>query len=464
MSFWERLDSFGGALALVLGATPEQQVNVSYGQLASAADRFASVLPAAGGKRLGAILCTNSVAAITAYLGALRAGDAVMLLNEQTDPELLAHIMTRYAPDWIYQPGGAPQYAGFMARSQESGWVLLQGEGGEARVPLHPELAVLLSTSGTTGSPKMVRLSYANISSNAEAIVDYLGIDAATRAVSTLPFNYSFGMSVINSQLAAGASLLLTGDSLMSREFWDAFALHRVSLLPGVPYTWQMLQRLNPRKLPLDSLHTLIQAGGRLAPRLVEFFRELAAEKGWRFFVMYGQTEAAPRISYLPPEQLAAKAGSIGIAIPGGRLSLSEAGELIYEGPNVMMGYAENRSDLASGDELGGRLATGDLARCDEDGFYFIEGRLKRFLKIHGNRVNLDDIEQRLEAALLHPVAVLGEDDKLQIFLSAGADEQAARALLSGTYHLHPTTFALKPIEAIPHTSSGKKDYASLKA
>ena len=284
------------------------------------------------------------------------------------------------------------------------------------------------------------------------------------KAITSLPFNYSYGMSVANSYFCAGASLVLTDTSIVNREFWDTFACHRVNSLAGVPYTFQMIHRLNPRKLPLDSLQTLTQAGGALNLRLMDYFRELSDEMGWRFFVMYGQTEASPRISYVPPTNLAAKRGSIGIPIPGGKLSVSAEGELIYEGPNVMMGYSESREELSKGDELHGRLATGDLASQDEDGYFFLHGRLKRFVKVFGNRISLDDIEQKLETELGKPVAAIGEDDKINIFLDGKDFFDKARSVLTGLFHLHATTFSIHALEALPFTSSGKKDYAKLRS
>jgi long-chain acyl-CoA synthetase len=465
MSFWALSDADPRAAALIGGddgAAPAGPV--SYGELAARADAFAEGLGKSGRKRLGAILCRNSLATVVAYLGALRAGDAVMLLNEQTAPDLLQSIVDAYRPDWIVRPGVEAVPDGYRVIDAGLGaaWQGLVLQGASAQTAPHPALAVLLSTSGTTGSPKFVRLSHKNLDANARAIVDYLGMNAGDRAITTLPFNYSYGMSVVNSHLQAGASIVLSDTSMLTREFWDAFAQHGVTSLAGVPYTYQMLHRLDPKKLGLASLRTLTQAGGRLPDRLVAYFSELSAEQGWRFFVMYGQTEAGPRISYVPPAMLPAKLGSIGVAVPGGKLSIGGDGELVYQGDNVMMGYALGRADLGKGDELGGTLHTGDLARVDGDGYFYLEGRMRRFVKVHGNRVSLDDIEHRLEERLQQPVAVVGEDDKLQVFLSAGADADVARALIQQSYRLHHTTFKLHQVDSIPMQTTGKKNYAGL--
>lgn len=466
MSFW--LLDHAQAPALLLGHNEASSGIVPYAELAQMADGILSALEPSAKKRLGVIRCRNAVAPIAAYLGALRSGDAVMLVGEQLATPLWEATLEAYQPDWVFEPQDdytAAVLRDHQARPAPAGWRMWQrGPVAPSLPDIHPELAVLLSTSGTTGSAKMVRLSYRNIDANARAIAEYLRIEPDERAITTLPFNYSYGMSVVNSHLQAGAQLVLSEASLLSREFWDAFSHHAVTSLAGVPYTFQMLHRLDPRKLNLASLRTLTQAGGSLGPRWLTYFRELAQERGWRFVVMYGQTEASPRISYVPPEQLAAKAGSIGVAVPGGKLSLSDDGELVYEGPNVMMGYAQSRADLGLGDELQGRLHTGDLARIDEDGFVFLLGRIKRFVKIHGNRVSLDDIEQALEQSLGTAVAVTGDDERIRVHVTMPGSLEEARAIMATTYRLHASTFSLQSVESLPMSSSGKKDYGSLSA
>jgi long-chain acyl-CoA synthetase len=466
MSFWQ-LDH-AQSPAMLYGHDDTSAGGISYAELADMADGILSALSPLPHKRLGVIRCRNAVAPIAAYLGALRAGDAVMLVSEQLATPLWMATLEAYQPDWVFEPDGAdtvPDPGSHHACPAPDGWRMWQRKAPSPQASgIHPELAVLLSTSGTTGSAKMVRLSYRNIDANARAIAEYLGIDQEDRAITTLPFNYSYGLSVINSHLQAGAQLVLTESSLLSREFWDTFARHAVTSLAGVPYTFQMLHRLDPRRLNLGSLRTLTQAGGSLAARWLNYFRDLAHERGWRFVVMYGQTEASPRISYVPPEQLAVKSGSIGVAVPGGKLSLSDDGELIYEGPNVMMGYAMSRADLTRGDEMHGRLHTGDLARMDEDGFVFLLGRIKRFVKIHGNRVSLDDIEQRLEQSLGAPVAVTGDDERIRVYVTVPGSLEGARAILTTTYRLHATTFSVHAVDSIPMGSTGKKDYGSLTA
>ncbi|MFJ5767801.1 AMP-binding protein [Lysinibacillus sp. NPDC093210] len=322
----------------------------------------------------------------------------------------------------------------------------------------------MLSTSGTTGSQKFVRLSYDNLRVNAESIIDYLQINKNERAIMNLPLSYSYGMSIVNSHLLAGASILLTDESVLEKSFWEFVKKHKATSIAGVPFTYQMLQRIGFTKMELPYLKTMTQAGGRLNEKLVKHFAEYAKEQNKRFYIMYGQTEAAPRISYIPYEKVLEKSSTIGIAIPGGKLSIdAETEELIYKGANVMMGYAENLADLANGYELNGVLYTGDTAIVDKDGYFTITGRIKRFIKLFGLRINLDDVEKKLEEELQIPLACTGSDDKLIVAIEQVDCVEQVKEALERLYKLHKTAFKIKVIDEIPRFASGKTDYMKLK-
>jgi long-chain acyl-CoA synthetase len=414
-------------------------------------------------KELGLILCRDSLPAVCAYLEALQRDDAVFLLDAGISDVLIEGVLRAYDPAWIVQPDDRATWKSYRCEQTVAGWSYCR-RTHLSDYAIHPDLAVLLSTSGSTGSPKAVRLSYPNLQANAQSIAEYLELKPSDRAITTLPFSYSYGLSVINSHLLAGASVVLTDAGLTSREFWTQFQTHAVTSFAGVPFTYQMLQRLNPEKLPLDSLDTLTQAGGKLSPALTEYFCGLAERRGWRFFVMYGQTEATARISYVPPPALSAKIGSIGIPIPGGRMSIAADGELVYEGPNVMMGYAEGKHDLGKGDELHGILHTGDLASQDADGYFFLQGRLKRFVKVHGNRVALDALESALEDAIHAPFAVTGIDEKIAIHTLMHVSEDAVRQTIRDLFGFHGSTYSITFMPELPMTASGKKDYGRLQS
>jgi acyl-CoA synthetase (AMP-forming)/AMP-acid ligase II len=215
---------------------------------------------------------------------------------------------------------------------------------GASRGDLNPELSVLLSTSGSTGSPKAVRFTNARLAANALSIAEYLGLDDSEIALAHLPLQYSFGMSVVNSHLAAGAQLLLTTRSMMEAQFW-AMA-ERATSFSGVPFHYEMLERLRFERRQMPVLRTLTQAGGRMPPERVRRFAELAAKRGWRLFVMYGQTEAGPRIAYLPPEDAVEHAGVIGKAIPGMTIELRRAGRRHRRGRRAGRGRAVDHARI----------------------------------------------------------------------------------------------------------------------
>jgi acyl-coenzyme A synthetase/AMP-(fatty) acid ligase len=310
---------------------------------------------------------------------------------------------------------------------------------------------------------------------NASAIAEALQIDANEVAPTSLPMFYSFGMSVVNSHLAAGATVVVVDGGVLAREFWRAVDTYGATSLAGVPYNYEMLHRIrwNPAKHP--SLRTLTQAGGKLRDELILAFHEKISAVGGRFYVMWGCTEAGPRMSTLPASELPARVGSVGPALRGGSFTVlredgSETdaphvvGELVYRGPNVMMGYAESSADLARGDDQGGVLRTGDLGYLDEQGFVWLKGRLKRFGKIFGIRVNLHDIEEM--ARDQGPVAAVSGPDRVVIFVE-GITDEAASALagrLSERLKLHRSGFDVRSIERLPQLSNGKIDYRSLEA
>jgi acyl-CoA synthetase (AMP-forming)/AMP-acid ligase II len=397
------------------------------------------------------------------YLGALEAGRAVALLDPAQDVSVLAELVARFRPAAVLPAVPLDGY------SPEG--VRVAGEGVEP----HPDLAVLLPTSGSTGNPKFVKLSRRALLANADAIADVLGIGPDEVAPTSLPLHYSYGMSVLNSHLVRGATVLLEGSGVVARPFWDAVERYGATSLAGVPYHYEMLRRLrfDPAKYP--SLRTLTQAGGKLRTELVAEFDEKVRAVGGRMFVMYGQTEAAPRMATVPAARLAEKLGSAGPALPGGSFSIrldsgaevtdpDVVGEVVYRGPNVMMGYASAEAELADGDTCGGVLATGDLGYLDADGYLFITGRLKRIGKVFGNRVNLDDLEQLVKH--FGPAAAVPAGDKVVVFLDGGTREscKAAAKALSESLHLHVTGFDVRPADGFPLLPSGKIDYRSLEA
>lgn len=462
MPFWS-LQAQRSAPALIA----ESGATLDYGALAGLADELSAKLP--GGERgrtLGFLLFARNFDAVALYLGALRSGRHVpLLLPPGIDAALLSGLIASYEPDWIAAAGTeAAAPAGYAPLQRTQDLTLWRRSSSASAIEPRAPLGLLLSTSGSTGSQKLVRLSYDALAANARSIVQYLGLTARDRAISTLEPSYSFGMSVLNSHLQAGASIVLTEQTLLSRGFWELAQRSQITSLSGVPSQYMMLRRAGWERRGVGSLRMLTQAGGNLSQPLQREFKAASDRLGLQFFVMYGQTEAGPRISYVPPDRLADKIGSIGIPVPGGSLELdADTSELIYRGPNVMMGYAGSRRDLAQDDELHGVLRTGDVGRRDADGFFYLTGRLKRFIKLSGSRVSLDDLEAMLADAFDTPLACLGSDDRLLVVLGQQAQilDSAIREFLRARCDIYP---GLCRIErgTLPYTASGKLDYPAL--
>ncbi|WP_084145465.1 AMP-binding protein [Amycolatopsis jejuensis] len=389
-------------------------------------------------RRLVQLEARNDLATVIGYLAALRGGHPVLLTAAES---LTAH----YDPDVILRNGD----------------IDVRRRG--TRHTLHPELALLLSTSGSTGSPKLVRLGATGVQANAEAIARYLGIRPGDRAALSLPLHYCYGLSVLASNLAAGAAVVLTERSVVDPGFWTTLREHRATSLHGVPHTFALLDQIGFDEHTAPHLRYVTQAGGRLAPETVRRYARMARRGGWQFFVMYGQTEATARMAYLPPELAETHPGAIGTPIDGGSFTIagpdaSGTGELVYRGPNTMLGYARHPHDLARGRTIDA-LATGDLARRTPAGLYEIVGRKSRFGKPFGHRIDLDEIEHLLSHHGF-TAACTGDDEVLNVFVTADA-EQAHEIVRAKTGLPSPS---IRPhlIDRIPRHPNGKIDYPAL--
>lgn len=418
-------------------------------------------------------LCNNSIGSLAGYVAFLSNHIVPLLLNDGLDEDLLQYLLDTYQPNYLWIPEEKmEQFAGECVM-KKYGYALVTYSN--KKIEMHEDLALLLTTSGSTGSPKLVRQSYANIEANAKSIAQYLELDETERPITMLPMNYTYGLSVINSHLLVGATLLMTNASYAQRSFWDFFKRENATSIVGVPYTYEVLKKLRFFRMELPSLRYMTQAGGKLLPELHKEFAQYAQDNGKRFYVMYGQTEATARMSYLPYEMSLEKYGSMGIAIPGGKFHLIDVdgndinepnvtGELVYEGPNVTLGYAECQEDLAKGDERHGVLVTGDMAQMDEEGYFYIVGRKKRFLKIYGNRVNLDECERMIQAEFEGiECACVGEDDQMRIYVVGTSEKEKIVGFISGKTKLNPKAFQVLEIDEIPKNDSGKKQYKDLK-
>lgn len=430
------------------------------------------------GRHMTMILCHNDVPSLLAYLACMASRVVPLMLSPKTDAGHIRKLVETYRPESIM---GCREELEAIGLSFDEVKECVPGTGfslaltGLSGYPLYGELSLLLTTSGSTGSPKLVRHSYRNLEEQAKNIAAFFALDGTERPMVALPMMYTMGLSMINSHLHAGSAMLLTEESLLSKPFWEFFRRERATSFTGVPYSFELLHRVRMTRMDLPDLDLLTQGGGKLAPELQKEFAGYMQEKNGRYIATYGQTEGSARMAFLPPAYALTKIGSIGKAIPNGKLYLKDAqgklietpgteGEMYYEGPNVTLGYAERGEDLRLGDQRHGVLATGDLAYFDEDGMFYITGRIKRFLKLFGHRVGLDECERILKEELGAECACAGTDQKLTVFMTdAGMKEQAREVLVKKT-ELYPYAIEVKVLQELPRSAAGKVLYSELNA
>ncbi len=468
MHLFDKVKIYGDRLL----AVDDKDRNVTYDQLDSFSGELYSKV---GGKKLIFILCENTIESLLGYLGCLKTGIVPLMLESHIHPSLLNGLIKEYHPSFLYIPKTCIEKAEGSEVIWQFGSYCLCRRNEKLPPALYCELSLLLTTSGSTGSPKLVRQSRGNIDANGKSIACYLEINSNERPITTLPMNYTYGLSIINSHVLMGCTLLLTSYGVLEPVFWDFAREKRASSLSGVPYTYQILKRIGFMDMDLPYLKTITQAGGKLPPCLHKEFALYAKRTNRKFIVMYGQTEATARMGYLPADKSLEKCGSMGIAIPGGRFWLEDEqgneiiepdipGELVYQGKNVTLGYACCKDDLIKQDEWKGVLHTGDIASRDSEGYYYITGRKKRFIKVSGSRVNLDEVERLLKEQYEGiDFACVGTDDNLTIYTDCSSPDEG-EGILEYLYHVTGIgrAAAVRYRNKIPKNESGKTLYKEL--
>lgn len=451
-----------------LAAIDDAGGQLTYGDLVALRDTFAATIPE---RELVFCLCENRVASLAGFLCLYDSKDVCLLLSASIDKDLLSNLYNTYHPSYYWMPESKSIDFAFDSVLTYKGYVLCKT--GNTAPEMHPDLSMLMTTSGTTGSPKLVRHKYGNIEHNAKNVAKVFGWTDKERGIIDLPMQYTMGLNVINSHLYSGSTVLLMEANLMNPKFWSFIKEHEGTNFTGVPFSYEILNRLRFWKMDLPHLTTLAEGGGKLSDQLFSTFAVNAAEKGKRFFATFGTTETSARLAYLPPECSISHIGSIGKAIPEGCLMLvdecgqtiTEAGiegELRYEGPNVTMGYGTCVEDLKNGDEFQGVYETGDIAKKDADGFYYIVGRKKRFLKLYGLRVSLDQSERIISEHFGIECACTGDDSKMKIFITQDNLRDEVKKLISDKTGLISSSFEVYYIESIPRFESGKINYRQL--
>ena len=462
---FEQIANFGDSVALV----DERKTEVTYSELYCESVRLAEKLSANSVVIIGA---KNTKESIVVYIACLIANSAPLLLSSSIEPAKLERYIVEFEPESIFgfEQSEISVSQGFQKIEFRSGIVALVRR--ENRILERHFAALLLTTSGSTGNPQVVRISKQNLVSNTEAIIQSIGIEQSSVAITTLPMFYTYGLSIINTHLLAGAKIVLNDCSVGSREFWSKLVEEDVTTFGGVPLTYEIINRFDSQVLKGTRVKSITQAGGGMKTDQIRKLIEIADGNKASLWLMYGQTEATARMSVFNQTQDRHHIGSIGKPICGGRFEIlattgqvitesNVEGELIYYGPNVSLGYGSSRKDLFQGDVNTGRLATGDLAYFDSDGLFYITGRKSRFTKLAGKRLNLDDIENWI-MRLGPDVACVEEFQKLVVFHSGKIEIRSLKARIVSEFGINSQQVQFKYIEVIPRNSSGKIQYGKL--
>ena len=467
MSFFDKLEFYSSNTAVV----DEDFKTYSYKNLLILADEV--------GKRVGRrkiifLICENSYEFLLSYVGLVRARAVIFLINNSIHRKKLEHLVKHYKPKYVLTPIQKHQLKiKFKEIFNLNNKYKLFETNFKNDQPIYNELALLMSTSGSTGSPKFVKLSYSNLLDNAKKIAEYLKIQSKDRPITTMQPSYSYGLSIINSHLIKGASIIMTERSLLEKKFWDIFKKKKATTFGGVPFIFEILKKLKFGNMELPYLKYVTQAGGKINQNLLNEFIEISKKKKIKFYVMYGQTEASPSMSILKWKLIERKIGSIGKPLPGGKFFIydnknklikkkNSIGELVYTGKNIMLGYAENIKDLQKGNSSNKKLFTGDLAKRDKDGFYYITGRKSRYIKILGSRLSLDEIEQQVKTMGFECVC-MGKEDSLQVFITNSNKKKFSENYFSKNFSINKTNLSINIVSKIPKNQDGKILYSKLK-
>ncbi len=445
---FEHLEQYAEKIALIHG-----NVAITYRQLLQLSEEYLQEIPR---RSVVLFVCENTLSSVILYVGMMRKEIIPVMISPNIKKEAFQNLVDLYHPNFIIYGKEEVQFE-YLNKQM---------------IPTDPQLALLLTTSGSTGSSKYVRLSYKNIIANTNSIVEYLRIQSRDRVITTLPMCYTYGLSLVQTHLYKGASIVIYNDTVLDHSFRKEIDRNQVTNFGGVPFTYEMLYKSSFFKHVPESIKYMTQAGDKLSKELNTAIVKHCKEQQKKFFVMYGQTEATARISYVPWEDAERKIGSIGVPIPNGYMELHDEmdkiilescvpGEIIYKGANVMMGYAEKQSDLNKGENMEGILHTGDLAYKDEEGFYFITGRKSRYVKLYGLRTNLNDIEKHMKRYNITAFCA-GRDNHINIYLVESISKEQVANILKNSFAIRSRDFSIFYISHIPRTESGKIDYTKL--
>lgn len=416
------------------------------------------------------ILCENSIGAVLGYLASIDSKIVPLMLSGDIDKEQLDNFIKTYEPRYIWVPKRMANEFKYSIINEKYDYCLLKTDYEVYEI--YEELSMLLATSGSTGSPKLVRHSYKNLDANAFSVATSFELKEDEVAMISLPINFTQGLSTVTSNLYVGGTILVTTATLMQKEFWNLLKDKKATSFTGVPYSYDILHRLRFTSMDLPHLRIINQGGGRLTDERFNELAKYALKNNKKFIATYGSTETTSRMAFLKPELAINKCGSIGNAMINGRIAImdddkpvqkvGDIGEIVYYGSNVTLGYAENKFDLSKSDERQGVYRTGDMAYFDDNNCIFIVGRQKRFLKLFGYRIGLDETERMLKMVYGPEFACVGTDKKMIIYTTYEGKEQEIIKFMQEKTNINAIAFCVRVINEIPKNTTGKTQYNKL--
>lgn len=418
-------------------------------------------------KNLILVVADNTYEFIVFYVAALLNNQTLIILNSDITNEDVKILVKSYYPKFIFCNKEYKRIKNFNKIYDFDDFSLYNSKNLKIKYPINKNLSILISTSGTSGRNKYVKLSNENIMQNTNSIIKMLKISKEDKIITTMSPSYSYALSIINTNLVSGAQIILNNYSLIDKNFWIIYNKHQPNNFNGVPYIYEILEKIGLNRLNFKKLKYLTQAGGALSEDIKKKIIKLCDKHKTKFFIMYGQAEAAPRISILPHNLLKKNLSSVGLPVLGGKVWIEDKvfnkesklyeGELVYKGKNVFMGYSSSFKDLKKDEPKNNLLKTGDIGYVDKKKLIFITGRKKRIVKIFGIRISLDQLDQELKKKNFN-CTCSGDDKKIIVNFESikNIDIQKFHKVFKSITKLLPRFYELKEIGKFKRTVSGK--------
>ena len=409
-------------------------------------------------KNLIIILTENKIEPIIGYVSCLLKKQLCYLVDSNTESNFLRALITKYKPHMIFaNQQKIKEFPNYKKILDFKNYCLLESKS-LLNYPIHKDLALLLGTSGSTGSPKCVKISSKSLSFNTFQIQKTLKMNKVDRTITTMPFHYTYGLSIINTHLSVGASIVISNNKVFENEFWKLIKKYSINNFGAVAYMYEMIKKINPPLHFFKKIKYLTHAGGPIDNNILDYIIKKFSKK-IKFFNMYGSVEACSRISILDYKFLISKKKSIGTGMPGTKIYIKNSktrGELCFSGKNIFSGYANSLQNLGSLSKLK-YFNTGDLAEKDDDNFYYIVGRKSRYIKMLSNRIYLSDVENYINNCNIKNICI-GSTNKIIFFCNLRLKNKILN-LCNNKFKINKNFIFFNSYSEVAYTQNNKINY-----